>query len=318
VKDAVAVEGSRHYMAIIDVDNFKVINDTYGHLFGDKVILEIANILNSALNGRGIVSHFGGDEFLVFTDWIDTEIQVRSLLTYIRQRIRDTFSVGEHSCKITLSVGVSAFPEDGNEYYELFEKADKCLYLAKNKGRNRFIIYDEKKHGGVSVQGNVVAEVIDPIERAEQLAGTVAEAGIRLLKEGRENFPSMLEELRMGFRVDGIRIYSSTQGTPVYSCGAYPQELDLGVYVTEGKIRQYFEQKEYLVFTNFAHFKAVNRELYEFMAAGDIRGIICCYMPGKSGEGFYFFFDAIGRKIIWTESDKNYVLVLGRLMAEVL
>lgn len=65
VKDAIAAENCRHYMAIVDVDNFKVVNDTCGHLYGDKVILEIASILNSALNGRGVVSHFGGDEFLI-------------------------------------------------------------------------------------------------------------------------------------------------------------------------------------------------------------------------------------------------------------
>jgi hypothetical protein len=280
--------------------------------------MEIANILNSALNGRGIVSHFGGDEFLIFTDWMDTELQIRSLLTYIRQRVKDTFSVGENSCKITLSIGVSAFPDNGNDYYELFEKADKCLYLAKNKGRNRFIIYDEKKHGAVSVEGNVVAEVVDPVERAEQLAGVVADMGIRLLKEGKTNLPAVLEELRTRFRVDGIRIYSDRQGEPLCSCGAYTQELNLGAYVTEGKIRLYFEQKDYMISTNFVNFKVANKELYEIMAAEDIRGTIGCYTAGKAGNSYYIFFDAIGRKIIWTESDKNYVLMLGRLIAEVL
>lgn len=52
-----------HYVAMIDIDDFKNINDTYGHLYGDKVILKVASIINSTLNGRGIVGRFGGDEF---------------------------------------------------------------------------------------------------------------------------------------------------------------------------------------------------------------------------------------------------------------
>lgn len=318
VKDALTGEKRRHYMAIVDVDNFKVVNDTCGHLYGDKVILEIASILNSALNGRGIVSHFGGDEFLIFTDWIETEMQMRSLLTYIRQRVRETFDKWEKSCKITLSIGVCAAPEDGTDYYELFEKADKCLYLAKNKGRNRYIIYDEKKHGKVSVSGNAVTEITDPVERAEQLAAVVAEAGISLFAGRKNAIPAVLEELRQKFQIDGIRVYEKRAGAPVYSVGSYRKEIDLGSYVTEEKILPYFEHRNYMAYTNFVNFQIHDRKLYEMMAAEGIRGTVCCYMTGKDGEIRYFFFDAIDRKIIWTESDKNYFLLLSRLLAEVM
>jgi hypothetical protein len=160
--------------------------------------------------------------------------------------------------------------------------------------------------------------MIDPTERAEQLAGTVAEMSIRILREGKDNLQALLEELRTDFGIDGIRIYSRAQGRPICSVGVYPAVLDLGTFVTEGKICLYFEQKNYMVSTNFVNFKVENKELYEIMAAGDIRGTVCCYMPGASGEAYYFFFDAIGRKIIWTEADKNYFLMLGRMIAEVL
>lgn len=318
VKDAIAAENCRHYMAIVDVDNFKVVNDTCGHLYGDKVILEIASILNSALNGRGVVSHFGGDEFLIFTDWIETEMQMRSLLTYIRQRVRETFDNWEKSCKITLSIGVCSAPDDGTDYYELFEKADKCLYLAKNKGRNRYIIYDEKKHGKISVSGNAVAEIADPVERAEQLATVVAETGILLLTGGKSVIPAALEEICRKFQIDGIRVYDKSAGTPVYSAGSYRNEIDLDSYVTEDRILPYFVHRNYMAYTNFVNFQIYDKKLYEMMASEGIRGTVCCYMTGKDGQNRYFFFDAIDRKIIWTESDKNYFLLLSRLLAEVM
>lgn len=84
VQDSIATNKDIHYMAMIDIDNFKNVNDTYGHLYGDKVILKVAAIINSALNGRGIVGRFGGDEFFIFTNWITKESQLQ-FYTYIYQ-----------------------------------------------------------------------------------------------------------------------------------------------------------------------------------------------------------------------------------------
>ncbi|MDE7222935.1 MAG: GGDEF domain-containing protein, partial [Acetatifactor sp.] len=117
-----------HYMAMIDIDNFKNVNDTYGHMYGDQVISQVASIINSTLNGRGIAGRFGGDEFFIFTNWITSEIQLRAVLTAIRKRVQNTFENQKQGCRVTLSIGVSRSPEDGRTYDELFKKADKCLY----------------------------------------------------------------------------------------------------------------------------------------------------------------------------------------------
>ena len=95
VQDSIATNKDIHYMAMIDIDNFKNVNDTYGHLYGDKVILKVAAIINSALNGRGIVGRFGGDEFFIFTNWITKESQLRSILTFIKQKVRAELGQGE-------------------------------------------------------------------------------------------------------------------------------------------------------------------------------------------------------------------------------
>ena len=84
MQDSIATNKDIHYMAMIDIDNFKNVNDTYGHLYGDKVILKVAAIINSALNGRGIVGRFGGDEFFIFTNWITKE-KPAAFYTYIYQ-----------------------------------------------------------------------------------------------------------------------------------------------------------------------------------------------------------------------------------------
>ena len=109
-----------HYMIMFDVDNFKSINDTYGHLFGDEVLSKIAGIINANLNGRGIAGRFGGDEFYIFTNNIKDEEALRILLTTMRKELQYAFDSRIEDFGVTLSVGVSLFPKDGTDYEELF------------------------------------------------------------------------------------------------------------------------------------------------------------------------------------------------------
>ena len=118
---------------LFDVDNFKSINDTYGHLFGDEVLSKIATILNANLNGRGIAGRFGGDEFYIFTSNIKDTEDLRILLTTMRKELQYAFDSRIDEFGVTLSVGVSEYPKDGNNYEILFKKADKCLYLARKR-----------------------------------------------------------------------------------------------------------------------------------------------------------------------------------------
>ena len=143
VADVLAGNMEKHYLAIIDIDNFKGINDTYGHLFGDVVIENIATSLNSELRGRGIVGRFGGDEFFSFTSQISNIGRMESLLTCIQQRVEGLFTDRENLIKVTLSIGVSEYPENGQKYEELFEKADRALYVAKEQGKNQYVIYSD-------------------------------------------------------------------------------------------------------------------------------------------------------------------------------
>lgn len=134
----VNTDTGKHYMAVIDIDDFKSVNDTYGHLYGDEVIAKVAAIINSSLAGRGTAGRFGGDEFFIFTNGIKGELQLRSMLTSLQQMILEGFA--EEKMQITLSIGVSKYPENGTQYEALFARADSCLYEAKKNGKNQFVI----------------------------------------------------------------------------------------------------------------------------------------------------------------------------------
>jgi len=134
---------------MIDVDHFKNVNDTYGHLTGSKTLEELGACISSVLRSGDVAARFGGEEFAAFL--LDANLAQGIIAAErIRKTIEDhNFSIikrGKESDeyhKITVSIGVSCFPEDSCDPIELVEMADSALYRAKREGRNRVCSYRE-------------------------------------------------------------------------------------------------------------------------------------------------------------------------------
>ena len=126
------------YFMMIDIDNFKGINDTYGHLMGDKVIINIARFLEKHFGAYGLVSRFGGDEFAVFVtrslNENDIEIKIKEF-----QSDAASISLGDDR-KVTCSIGV-CHVDNEKKFDEVYKKADEMLYLVKSAGRNGYRFY---------------------------------------------------------------------------------------------------------------------------------------------------------------------------------
>ncbi len=136
-------------LAIVDIDYFKNVNDTYGHQFGDTVIKRVADIIATVVGNSGIAGRFGGDEFLIVFYNIEDEESLREHLRRIKQSVSASFpdkGVDENT-PLTLSFGTATYPKDASSYEDVFMLADYCLYIAKEKGRNRYVIYTPHKHG---------------------------------------------------------------------------------------------------------------------------------------------------------------------------
>ncbi len=138
-------------LALIDIDNFKNINDLYGHTVGDKIITLISERLLEAYKDKGIVGRFGGDEFIVIVpEKVDYD-EIWNLNRYVFGFIDDIQTELLPGRYITCTMGLSRFNQDGLTYDELIEKADKALYRGKMKGRSCFIIYLKEKHAHIKV-----------------------------------------------------------------------------------------------------------------------------------------------------------------------
>ena len=126
---------------VLDVDNFKKINDTMGHAFGDEVLRSLAVRLQSMFRATDIVGRTGGDEFMVFLK----DIREISMIEREGKKIEQffhQFEVGEYvKYSVTASVGAAVFPGDGKSFEELYKSADNALYVSKRHGKNQLTFY---------------------------------------------------------------------------------------------------------------------------------------------------------------------------------
>ncbi|MBF0540610.1 MAG: diguanylate cyclase [Nitrospirae bacterium] len=125
----------------IDLDGFKAVNDNFGHNIGDLLLKEVASRLSSCLRRIDVLSRIGGDEFIVMLSRINSRDDVSEVAKKIIQQISHPFLLDSNTCKIGTSVGISIYPDDGDNEEELIKKADNSMYEVKKRGKNNFKFY---------------------------------------------------------------------------------------------------------------------------------------------------------------------------------
>ncbi len=139
-------EGKEKYslMFVLDIDNFKKINDTMGHVFGDEVLSTLGRKIKSEFRINDIVGRTGGDEFVVFLKDLKDDNTMRKEAMRVATFFK-TFQVGEYvKYSATASIGAAVFPTDGNDFNSLYKAADQALYNAKRRGKNQLAFYNSE------------------------------------------------------------------------------------------------------------------------------------------------------------------------------
>jgi diguanylate cyclase (GGDEF)-like protein len=133
--------GRRLAVLFVDLDGFKLINDTYGHDAGDVVLADLARRLHRSLREGDTLGRLGGDEFVLLIESYADESQLVEVARKVLETVAQPFVVGEATHHVTASVGIAAFPNDGLTGQELINRADKAMYHVKEAGKNQFRRY---------------------------------------------------------------------------------------------------------------------------------------------------------------------------------
>ena len=135
----------RHQFTVLflDIDRFKDVNDSFGHAVGDQLLIAITKLIQGVLRNDDMLARLGGDEFLIVlpTSGPDVTLQITQRLM---QAFQNNLTVGEHSLRVTPSIGIALFPEHGEDVGTLLQHADTAMYEAKREGRNAFSFYMEQ------------------------------------------------------------------------------------------------------------------------------------------------------------------------------
>jgi len=141
--DSIFADGTngKHALIILDVDHFKQVNDCFGHGFGDRVLVRVAETLRSALRADDLVGRLGGDEFLVLLRNVSKKEILETKMDNIRKLLFQRVSEDKI---VSCSLGAAVYPCDGAAFDELYQKTDIALYAAKNAGRNCVRVYQDE------------------------------------------------------------------------------------------------------------------------------------------------------------------------------
>ena len=128
---------------ILDLDNFKQVNDCLGHMMGDQVLIEVARIMKTHFRNYDVICRLGGDEFIIFIQKIPLEALDKIVRSFLRKLVL-TYSSEGKEVTVSASVGAALAPVHGTDFSQLYEKADSALYQVKNSSKNDYMLYKEK------------------------------------------------------------------------------------------------------------------------------------------------------------------------------
>lgn len=129
-------------LLFLDLDNFKVVNDSLGHHIGDQLLFETARRIKNNVREVDTVARLGGDEFVIILEEVPTE-NIIAIADKLCHAISYPYQLSGHDCEITTSIGIAIYQDDLDNYDELLIQADKAMYAAKQEGRNQYRFYTE-------------------------------------------------------------------------------------------------------------------------------------------------------------------------------
>ena len=310
------------YLCILDVDNFKYVNDTFGHMFGDQVLITVADILKDSVGDRGVVGRIGGDEMLIFLENIADKADLKGILRMVRSNVEWAYRGVKDDLNLSCSIGCAGFPANGNDYETLFRIADKMLYRAKENGKNRYIIYTPSIHGDVLGMNSGEEELVSVPNKVatnktkEQLLMELSEQFIYRLV-----WPvyMAIEETGVVFGLKGIDVfYDEPVYVPIHwrADGSTSDDKYLMCAGTV-QFRQLFDNNGLAVINNYATLQFSCPDMYEYFKERRITGALI-YRMDRGVKGYVVFFREDAASRMWSEADRVSLNIIGKMIALIL
>lgn len=310
--------GHKVTIAIIDIDDFKSVNDTYGHMFGDEVLRDVAGILKKTVGRNGLCGRIGGDEMFIVMEHLEDDESIRTVFRTIKNNVSWLYHNDPRNInKITCSIGAASYPDDAKDLDTLFSIADKMLYLAKEKGKNRYIIYRPDLHERYILGENPTAttEKVFYKYRKLRIVNDFIQQYICHYKSKKE----CLEMVMSAFEMDSIFLYDMYAGTRYVLSGNVPEYEENGEFLKEDNYIPDFRDDGIKTVWNIILYERKAPHMYEAfekMGKKQFIQVIACVDRSKSDSCFVISFNRNSQLNKWPEMDVDYLGIIGNVIGE--
>ncbi len=318
---------NEHAIMIVDLDNFKAINDNLGHHFGDLVLEDVGKKVRSLFRATDLVGRIGGDEFMIFlrnTASIDiiTE-KANALLQALDLKFQGDSSREYH---ISASIGVATYPKHGSSFQELYDHADIAMFDVKNRGRNNFACYEETLSKGTmenTTPYEVASRAMSQHYDAEILSQT-----FNLLFETKEfdiSINSVLRILGKRFDVSRVYIFEASKQTPDSYDNTYEwchDEVDAAISLCQGIPKETFAllmkqgNEDGIIYCN--NVDILEDEIREVLNPQMIKSFLHAYIYSGKDVLYAIGFDDCSKERIWSPIEISTLLNVSKIIAQFL
>lgn len=279
-------------MAIFDVDNFKNVNDNYGHQIGDEILSHFSENVMNCFGNTAVMGRYGGDEFLVVREGEKSYDEIDEFLSHIythgvRRPIQ--LSTGK-TLMVSATTGICSFPRDGKKYEELFLLCDKCLYFGKNEGRNNYTIYVEYIHSKIDLSKTKKKSISKRILKLYQILGSV---------DKKNKIYRGMEYITSDLSISGCAFFNKNKIITSYEMYEEYGEPPL----IPKEVLEPLEEKEYIRVDDIETLKESDPSLYELCYSNNLLSFVIFRVTAADKKfGYVMFYDSDFRRI-WQEDD---------------
>ncbi len=312
---------------IIDLDNFKTINDRYGHLFGDAVLVQVAKEIRRFFRAQDIVARIGGDEFLVLMRGISDGRIVEDRCRRLVEAFHNVMGQQLGKNRLSCSVGVALYPSHGSSYAELFQRADQALYHAKDTGKDGFAVYDSTDTGYYNRKklDTAINERIDSDDQKSLSNSNIIQYAFRCLYESGDVELTIREILAsVGRQMNVSRVYIFENSPDNLSCSNTFEWCNEGIQAEMSNLQNLSYETDIPNFMDNFNEQGIfycpditqlPGDLYHLLEKQNIKSVLLCAIRDNGVMRGYIGFDECLVNRYWTKEQIQLLTYFAEMLS---
>ncbi|MDO4530816.1 MAG: diguanylate cyclase, partial [Bacillota bacterium] len=317
-------------LLVIDLDNFKQVNDLYGHMFGDTLLESTAVEIKRLFRTQDIIGRIGGDEFMVLMRGTSDPDLAKSRCERLIFTLQNMFRSQLPDCNVGCSIGVAFAPDHGRTYYELFQRADQALYQVKRRGKNGFLFYNSTEISLLPQEDNVTAlnARIDSDDAPELVYSNIVQYTFRHLYESgnvEAALQNVLEVIGTQLNISRVYIFENSEDNAYCNntfewCneGVAPEIQNLQNISYEEDIPTFLENFQGQDVFCCSDVSALPRDLRDILEPQGIKSLLHCAIRDNGVFRGYVGFDDCKHKRHWTMDQINLLTFFSQMLSIIL